>query len=78
MEEHSNRREYYNNYIYAKHERTCKGNIDNPYCVRGDNRKRLLSQGKEVTYDRVAILFTSCTVLWHTHSDVSVEHYIVK
>lgn len=81
MKEHPERREYYKEQIYqayARHGRTCHENLDNPYCVRGKNRERLLSQGKDVSYDRVAVLYTSCTALSHTRSDVSVEHYIAK
>ena len=79
MQKNPERRDYYKGIIekeYEKHDRTCKENLDNPYCVRGKNRERLLAEGKEVTYDRVAALFVSCTVLSHTRGDVSIEHYI--
>mgnify|MGYP002552377560 CR=1 FL=1 len=81
MDEHPERRDYYKQQIYqafADHGRTCKENLDNPYCVRGDNRQRLQMNDKDLSYDRVAVLFVSCTVLCHTRSDVTVEHYIAK
>lgn len=79
MKEHPERRDYYKGIIqkeYEKHGRTCKEILDNPYCARGKNRERLLAEGKEVSYDRVAALFVSCTVLSHTRGDVSIQHYI--
>lgn len=81
MQEHPERRAYYKEQIhnaYAARGRICKENLDNPYCVRGDNRQRLQAADKELSYDRVAVLFVSCTVLCHTRSDVTVEHYIAK
>ena len=68
---------YFPSNIYNKIT-VCKENLDNPYCVRGDNRQRLQMNHKDLSYDRVAVLFVSCTVLCHTRSDVTVEHYIAK
>lgn len=75
------RREYYKEQVlkaYADRGRTCHENLDNPYCVRGANRQRLEASGKELSYDRVAVLYVSTTVLNHTRSDVTIEHYIAK
>ena len=81
MREHPERREYYKQEVReAFHERgkVCHENMDNPYCVRGENRKRLIAEGREVTYDRVALLYVSTTVLNHTRSDVTAAHYVAK
>ena len=68
MKQHPERRDYYKEQIYQKYaerNRTCRENLDNPYCVRGANRQRLLAEGREVTYDRVALLYVSTHVLSH-------------
>jgi len=81
MKEHPERRDYYKEQIYQKyHERnrTCRENLDNPYCVRGANRQRLLAEGREVTYDRVALLYVSTHVLSHTRSDTTAQFYVAK
>lgn len=81
MCQNPDRREYYQSEIeryFHDRGRSCRENLDNPYCVRGNNRQRLLAEGKEVSYDRTAILYVSTTVLSHTRSDVTVEHYIAK
>ncbi len=81
MKEHPERRDYYKEQIYQKyHERnrTCRENLDNPYCVRGENRQRLLAEGREVTYDRVALLYVSTHVLSHTRSDTTAQFYVAK
>ena len=81
MREHPERREYYKQEVReAFHERgkVCHENMDNPYCVRGENRKRLIAEDREVTYDRVALLYVSTTVLNHTRSDVTAAHYVAK
>jgi len=74
-------REYYKNeihQIYSDRGRTLKENLDNPYAVRGANRQRLIAEGRETTYDRVALLYVSVTVLNHTRSDVTCAHYVSK
>lgn len=81
MRQNPERREYYQSEIeryFRDRGRSCHENLDNPYCVRGNNRQRLLAEGKDVSYDRTAILYVSTTVLSHTRSDVTVEHYIAK
>lgn len=81
MKEHPERRDYYKEQIYQKyHERnrTCRENLDNPYCVRGANRQRLIAEGREVTYDRVALLYVSTHVLSHTRSDTTAQFYVAK
>ena len=81
MKKHPERREYYKEEIrqgFHERGRICRENMDNPYCVRGENRKRLLAEGREVTYDRVALLYVSITVLNHTRSDVTAAHYVAK
>ena len=81
MRQNPDRREYYKQEIrqaFQERGRTCKENLDNPYCVRGDNRQRLMTEGREVTYDRVALLYVSISVLNHTRSDVTAAHYVAK
>lgn len=81
MHQHPERRTYYKKEILqAFHERgkTLKENLDNPFATRGANRQRLESEGKDTTYDRVALLYVSVTVLNHTRSDVTAEHYVGK
>lgn len=81
MKEHPERRDYYQNEVrqgFAERGRTLREHLDNPYCVRGANRQRLIAEGREVDYDRTALLYVSITVLNHTRSDVSAAHYIAK
>lgn len=81
MKFHPERRSFYTQIIkdiFHEKSKILRENLDNPYCVRGANRQRLMKEGKELTYDRVVILYTSVTVLNHTRSDVTVEHYIAK
>lgn len=52
--------------------------LDNPYTVRGANRERLLSAGRNVEYNRVAALYVSITVSQHFRSNTTVNHYISK
>lgn len=81
MQQHPERRDYYKQIVhdgFQRRGRTCRENLDNPYCVRGQNRQHQLAEGKEVTYDRCAVLAVSIMVLNHCRSDVTVEHYIQK
>lgn len=81
INQHPERRDFYKAEIkqaYLERGRVCHENLDNAYCVRGANRQRLLNEGRDVTYDRVALLYVSITVLNHTRSDVTAAHYIAK
>ncbi len=81
MRQNPKRRDYYKQIVYdgfQRRGRTCKENLDNPFCVRGQNRQHQLSEGKDVTFDRCAVLAVSIMVLNHCRSDVTVEHYIQK
>lgn len=81
MKKNPARRDYYQReikQIYLDRNKILRENLDNPYCVRGINRQRLLNQGREVTYDRTALVYVSVTVLNHTRADVSCQHYIAK
>lgn len=55
-----------------------KENLHTPYITRGENRKRLENGCREISYNRIAVLFVSCTILQHFRSNVSVENYIGK
>ena len=81
MRLHPERREYYKQIVHDGFERrgrTCKENLDNPYVVRGQNRQHQISEAREVSYDRCAVLAVSVMVLNHCRSDVTVQHYIQK
>jgi hypothetical protein len=81
MQNNPESREYYKTFIKNSFERDGKKlreNLEKPYVVRGENRKRLEQQGRALEYDRVAVLYVSLTVLNHYRSDTSVNHYIGK
>lgn len=81
MRLHPERREYYKQQIQSYYEtrgRICKENLDNPYCIRGALRQKMTVQNRDCTFDRVAVLFVSISVLSHTRSDTTVEHYLCK
>ena len=81
MRLHPERREYYKQIVHDGFERRgriCKENLDNPYVVRGQNRQHQISEAREVSYDRCAVLAVSVMVLNHCRSDVTVQHYIQK
>ena len=74
-------REYYKAFIRNFFERDGKKlreDLEKPYVVRGENRKRLEQQGRALEYDRVAVLYVSLTVLNHYRSDTTVNHYVGK
>lgn len=64
--------------MFARDNKKLRENLDLPYIVRGENRKRLEKEGRPLEYDRVAVLYVSLTVLNHYRSDTSVNHYIAK
>ena len=46
--------------------------------AEGGKERGVIAEGREVTYDRVALLYVSTTVLNHTRSDVTAAHYVAK
>ena len=64
--------------MFARDKKKLREDLDLPYVVRGENRKRLEKEGRQLEYDRVAVLYVSLTVLNHYRSDTSVNHYIAK
>lgn len=81
MRQNPDRREYYKQLIQSQYEsrgRICHENLDNPYCVRGALRQKMIAEDRECSFDRVAVLFVSISVLSHTRSDTTVEHYLCK
>ena len=64
--------------IFAENGKTLHENLDIPYRCRGQNRKKLEKLGKPTVFDRVAVLYVSCTVTNHFRSDTTVQHYLVK
>lgn len=75
------RREHYKQEIrqeYLRRGRGLREDLDNPYCVRGQNRNRLTAENGKLSYDRVALLYVSITVLNHMRSDVTAAHYVAK
>lgn len=74
-------REKYKTFIKRAFEsegKKLRENLDLPYIARGENRERLIREGKPIEYDRVAILYVSLTVLNHYRSDTTVNHYVGK
>ena len=81
MEENPAKREYYKSQIqqiFKQNGKTLHENLDTPYRCRGQNRKKLERLGKPTVFDRVAVLYVSCTVTNHFRSDTTVQHYLVK
>lgn len=81
MEENPDRREYYKSQIqqiFKQNNKTLCENLDTPYRCRGQNRKKLEQLGKPTVFDRVAVLYVSCTVTNHFRSDTTVQYYLIK
>ncbi len=81
MKAHPERRDYYKDTIRRIFDRNGKRlteDLDIPYRCRGQNRQKLLEMDKDATYDRVAVMFVSCTVTNHFRSNVTVTHYLSK
>lgn len=64
--------------IFKDAKKTLREDLNNPYIVRGANRERLLSEGRDVEYNRIAALYVSTTVSQHFRSNTTVNHYISK
>ena len=78
---HPERRTYYQNEIFrifAENNKTLHENLDTPYRCRGQDREKLEELGKPTVFDRVAVLYVSCTVTNHFRSDTTVQHYLIK
>lgn len=81
MEENPAKREYYKSQIqqiFKQNGKTLHENLDTSYRCRGRNRKKLERLGKPTVFDRVAVLYVSCTVTNHFRSDTTVQHYLIK
>lgn len=81
MAVHPEKRTYYQNEIlriFTENNKTLRENLDTPYRCRGENRKKLEEMGKPTVFDRVAVLYVSCTVTNHFRSDTTVQHYLIK
>lgn len=50
---------------------------DKPYILRGANREKAISQGKSVTYNRLAMMMVSVFHLSHWRLDVTSVNYLV-
>ena len=50
---------------------------DKPYKLRGDNRRRALTEGRPAEYDRLALLAVSVFELAHWRLDVTVTNYML-
>ncbi len=66
------------NEVFSTAGKQLKENLHTPYVTRGENRKRLEKGCREISYNRIAVIFVSCTILQHFRSNVSVENYIGK
>lgn len=81
MKQNPDRREYYRNFIEKEFEKKGKkvpANIDKSYICRGSFREMLISEGKDVYYDRVAAMYVSLTVTSHWRVDTTIQHYLTK
>ena len=81
MRQNPERRDFYITEIqriFAESGRTLKEDLDKPYITRGENRERLEAEGREVSFDRVALMMVSVTVLNHFRSSVSCNYYVGK
>ncbi|MBE6007764.1 MAG: hypothetical protein E7235_01035 [Lachnospiraceae bacterium] len=81
IKDNDERRNYYKNEIrkiFEKNNKVLRENLDNPYKCRGYNKELLLKNGKEVVFDRVALMYVSCAILNHYRSDTTVQHYLAK
>jgi len=64
--------------VFKEAHKPLRENLDNPYFVRGDNRKRLQSENRDLEYSRVALMYVSVTVSQHFRSDTTANHYVAK
>ena len=81
MKAHPDRREYYKKFIqdfYKSHNKRLTEDLDMSYHLRGKGKLLLKKQGRETTFDRVAVLYVSVTILHHYRSDTTVQHYLIK
>lgn len=81
MKRNPDRRTYYEEYIKKAFEEKGKKlpkNLDKNYVCRGSFREMLISEGKAVSYDRVAAMYVSLTVTSHWRVDTTVQHYLTK
>jgi hypothetical protein len=81
MNQNPGRREFYTSEIrrmFAEAGRTLNEDLDRPYECRGYNRVLLRQRGIPHKWDRVAVLYTSLTILSHFRSSVTVNHYLTR
>ena len=81
IREHPERRSFYKDYViqfFRNHNKPLKENLDKRYNLRGAGKKMLEKQGRETSFDRVAVLYVSVTILHHYRSDTTVQHYLIK
>lgn len=64
--------------IFKEAHKPLRENLDNPYHVRGANRDRLIAEGRETEYSRIALMIVSVTVSQHFRTDTTQNHYIGK
>ena len=81
MREHPERRDYYKDIIeriFYEDGKKLPDNLDKLYVTRGKFRQMLIREGKDISYDRLALIFVSVTVLNHYREDVTVQNYVSK
>jgi len=79
IESDPHRRNYYKAEIkrlFTESDKTLNEDLDSPYICRGYNRWLLRQQDKQTVWDRVAVLYTSLTILSHYRSSVTVNFYL--
>lgn len=65
MQEHPERKEFYQSEIHRLFNeagRKVREDLDLPVYARGENRERLLQEGRSIEYDRTALLFCSIVI----------------
>lgn len=50
---------------------------EQPYKLRGENRKKAIEQGRETEFNRLALMMVSVLHLSHWRSDVTVTNYLI-
>lgn len=81
MKRNPERRDFYKSeieYYFAKNGRKVNENLHKNYFCRGNAREVLQAAGKSIVYDRVAVLYVSCTVTNHFRSNVTVQNYLTR
>lgn len=76
--------EYYEKYVqeiataFCRAGKTLNEDLSKPYKCRGENRKKLLAQGKETMFNRLCVMMVSCHTTNHFRTNVTIMYYLLK